>query len=103
MTTDRAAAIREIVKAWAQDVRANVSDEQIDSLATELTALEPDWIPVAERLPSEGDAILIYDDMYIVSGWFRAGLIFNETCFEAEPTHWRPLPAPPTNEAKNKL
>jgi hypothetical protein len=57
------------------------------------------WIPVAERLPDEGERVLAWDNdfnesevaiYYAHDGWgCDASISLNVT-------HWMPLPAPPT-------
>ncbi len=63
-------------------------------------AAEPDWIPVTERLPEEGERVLAWDKdfnesevatYYAHDGWgCDASISLNVT-------HWMPLPAPPTD------
>ena len=61
-----------------------------------------DWIPVTERLPEVRKVVLGYSDEWAIpfavleyfggrDPWVDAEGFF------AEPTHWMPLPAPPTD------
>lgn len=52
------------------------------------------WIPVSERLPDSTDWYLCYDGHYVYTERF----IWARDWRSARTvTHWRPLPAPPTN------
>ena len=64
-------------------------------------AAEPDWIPVAERLPDECERVMVCN---ATDGWVTIGSReltgtyhhwdgddYEELC---EPTHWMPLPEP---------
>jgi hypothetical protein len=53
------------------------------------------WIPVSERLPDEGRAVLIVADGWVKMGW-RNGEWIDWDGDECVVTHWMPLPAPPT-------
>ena len=61
------------------------------------------WIPVGERLPEDGDFVLIWDEMngvYIaehskqVPQWAADGYYRHGTSYKYI-THWMPLPQPP--------
>jgi hypothetical protein len=67
------------------------------------------WISVEERLPTKAGLYIVWDTNYDpINGtdilrfhvsnqsWYRGA-----DCFH--PTHWRPLPAPPTNYENNKI
>lgn len=73
----------------------------------ELKEQIPRWIPVTERLPEKGSAVLGFragdphwgDASYgmawrEIDGESRPGLRWHES---GRPTHWMPLPAPPTD------
>ncbi|MEG1350096.1 MAG: DUF551 domain-containing protein [Hafnia sp.] len=65
------------------------------------------WIPVSERMPSDGDIVLVVDDGYFVceaqhrSGNFYSTVRGRDDFFETEcrdVAHWMPLPAAPQQE-----
>jgi len=63
------------------------------------------WIPVTERLPDEEDRVLMYcpllePDEIVAATRYRSGLWVcddGQMLGATEPTHWLPLPAPPTD------
>ena len=66
------------------------------------------WIPVTERLPEEGQRVLAYEkpDVIVVAemhsrmplvGGFWWSTDNGHTAYSVFPTHWMPLPAPPTD------
>ena len=67
---------------------------------------EQRWIPVTERLPKEGDFVLVYGDLY--PNKHDGGVIAVSTRMdwnywqgfgrERDITHWMPLPEPPKGE-----
>lgn len=65
----------------------------------ELQASLPRWIPVTERLPEDGVLVFAYGKR---AGYgFRRGGWWIDTLYGGVlangPTHWMPLPAPPTD------
>jgi len=66
----------------------------------------PKWIPVTERLPKEGDFVLVYGDLY--PNKHDGGVIAVSKRMdwnywqgfgrERDITHWMPLPQPPKEE-----
>ena len=60
------------------------------------------WISVKERLPAVGETVLIYyryhDQQSIVTARFVNGGFIG--FWDADVTHWMPLPASPTDEKK---
>lgn len=66
------------------------------------------WIPVTERLPDEGQEVLVASPCpnsatpnIDIASWSEEGQqwpVWREAdCGHIEPTHWMPLPAPPTD------
>lgn len=54
------------------------------------------WIPVSERLPDEGDHVLVYDGVGMEVSWIR-GREWKKLrhIYSEDVTHWMPLPAAP--------
>jgi hypothetical protein len=107
--TDRIEEIRARMGDRLLEVMAQVTADcfdfnrkQLDRLLT----LVPRWIPVTERLPEEGIAVLVSngngesavarlfdadDLLWITSEWRGREGHYLSPC----PTHWMPLPKPP--------
>ncbi|EPG8391726.1 DUF551 domain-containing protein [Klebsiella pneumoniae] len=56
----------------------------------------PGWIPVSERLPDEGDHVLVSDGVGMEVSWVR-GREWKKLrhIYSEDVTHWMPLPAAP--------
>ena len=59
------------------------------------------WIPVEERLPESGETVLVWHHGEVQMAWlnhFTNGVAYfvRDTHYNFEPTHWMPLPEPPT-------
>ena len=68
--------------------------------ADQTPAPQEGWIAVSERLPDEGRAVLIAVEGWVTMGWRHDGPSTRWTDWDGVelifPTHWRDLPAPPT-------
>jgi hypothetical protein len=59
-----------------------------------------EWIPVTERLPDDGVVVLAWLGKRVVFGYSREGQWIDTLygwVLKNEPSHWMPLPAPPTD------
>jgi hypothetical protein len=71
-------------------------------LARETERLPDCWISVKDRMPSDGDSVLVWGCGFIEIGWYNEDLRtwqaedFNYD--DGEVTHWMPLPEPPKGE-----
>ena len=58
-----------------------------------------EWISVTERLPPESTVVLGWTNRVVFSFWHDGGWV--DTLYgwhlPTGPTHWMPLPAPPTD------
>jgi hypothetical protein len=84
--------------------------ETLDCLSEAADAIEelskPKWIPMTERLPKEGEFVLVYGDLY--PNKHDGGVIAVSKRMdwnywqgfgrERNITHWMPLPEPPKEE-----
>jgi hypothetical protein len=77
----------------------------LDKAEELLNELKPRWIPVTERLPIRGDAVLCIGDDgisvadYVVGDkWCALPWFFVDGEEETGVTHWMPLPQPPKEE-----
>jgi hypothetical protein len=66
-------------------------------------AAEPDWISVTERLPEPCEQVLCYAITEWTPGWEPQIVVTSHNghgywdCDSMTVTHWRPLPAPPSD------
>jgi hypothetical protein len=71
-----------------------------------ITDMSRDWIPVSELLPNVGEQVLVVALGRVITatrreGWWRheIGTVTKTFCLGCcAPTHWMPLPAPPTDD-----
>ena len=70
-------------------------DDAIAALGEYVAMVEPRWIPVEERLPQPGERVIVSGGLLMDTAWYENGrfIQFGE---EYRPTHWMPLPEPPT-------
>lgn len=68
----------------------------------EVSATGP-WISVEDRLPEDGQGVLCYTDgrvLFSHNWWHHSVCLFRDGEFQSgsrrHPTHWAPLPPPPT-------
>ena len=59
------------------------------------------WIPVGERLPEDGQTVLVWFHGEVQTAWFNhftngVAYFVRDAHYNFEPTHWMPLPVPPT-------
>ena len=55
------------------------------------------WIPVSERVPETTDLVLVYNGYTVACGGCHKGSwSWAESDDACQPTHWMPLPEPPT-------
>ena len=104
----RQAAIEEILECCPSDFDSEYECGYDDGLRQgvhrlkHMPSAEHQWIPVAERLPSVGEKVLmraivkgkqyVDTDRLLATGeWFEYGNV----------THWMPLPEPPKGERKD--
>lgn len=85
-------------------IAVNSLYESINTCGEVSSPVIPEWIPVSERMPEEGQHIIIFcDDAFVLSAQHRDGDFFDvvrdgEEFFETTSrcvTHWMPLPAAP--------
>lgn len=90
------------------------ADDEVAKSWNRRTNKGTEWIPVAERMPPDDtDVLLCRGEERIVGRWFTedkedgpywiSNADFDEWHMNASelPTHWQPLPAPPTHEKKS--
>jgi len=65
-----------------------------------------EWIKVKDKLPDDGDKVIIYSPCGIETKYFESNIFYDgETCMYCpigevkNVTHWMPLPEVPKDEA----
>ena len=94
----------EIVKKAAySSLPSNTEDFHLNMFVMNLLAhgvTVQEWVSVDDRLPEDGEVVIIYTDKNFV----YAGELIGDTWFldndswEATATHWTPAPQPPKGE-----
>ena len=56
-------------------------------------AAKPEWVSVEERLPEDGDEVIVVSDGKTCASWHEAGDF--GWAVGGKVTHWMPLPTPP--------
>lgn len=75
--------------------------DYIDELLSDLLS-DSRWIPVTERLPDEMQYVICAGQYLSDRSWWRCAGVFRGGSFvdarsgDMNPTHWIPLPEPPT-------
>lgn len=87
-----------------------ITSENADAVMERLLKLnEPvmGWIPVTERLPEDGEIVLVcgsrsgvYTAVHNKPGCYRGWHKLNSKNHYCNPTHWMPLPEPPKEDAE---
>lgn len=54
-----------------------------------------EWISVEDRLPDIGDRVLIFTS-HVIEAFRYEDRSFNRFGVDCKPSHWMPLPEPPT-------
>jgi hypothetical protein len=65
-----------------------------------ITNMSGEWIPVAERLPPDRTVVLAWSGKRVAFGYISDGNWIDTLygwVIPNGPTHWMPLPAPPTD------
>lgn len=77
-------------------VRELVAAKQPQNAPQNNPEIIPGWIPVSERLPDEGDHVLVSDGVGMEVSWIR-GREWKKLrhIYSEDVTHWMPLPAAP--------
>jgi len=87
--------------------KANDAIEELQKRCEQFQYMPPPaWIPVTERLPKEGEFVLVYGDLYpnkrdggVIAVSKRMDWNYWQGFGrERDITHWMPLPTPPTAE-----
>ena len=83
------------------------NDVEMMMFAPELVSDYPEWIPCSERLPKDGELVLIAHVSGAVYIADRDGKYWEEDSGEwydgENVTHWMPLPEPPDGGAENAV
>lgn len=108
MTTHERGRLEGLILGWrteAADTRnedmayARGLEDCADSLQEALTEMGDGWIPVGERLPSEGGLVIIHAERQGVRTSFFVPGVQGQSrfldCDSYSVTHWQPLPEGP--------
>lgn len=84
------------------DIHHCAVENGLDALALvrQLEAQVPRWISVEERLPEDGQAVIVVlADRWCMMGWRWQGKWYTKpTIVETGVTHWMPLPEAPKED-----
>ncbi|MCM7455847.1 DUF551 domain-containing protein [Enterobacter hormaechei] len=116
---DRWELLRELFREVADALGCDVKDNQamLDKIEM-LQGAEPvsnrdelpdGWVACSERMPEEGDDMIVFTDDIVMSGvsyskkkgFYLQALGYDDDEPVDNVTHWMPLPAAPQQEAKN--
>ena len=81
-------------------IQYNFYKDALEALET----AQPKWISVEDRLPEEGDEVLVYFDGVIAKSeiimfdMITKYPMWSYTGAGGDPTHWMPLPEPPKED-----
>jgi len=80
------------------DIRIRNGGDDALAAACELI---PQWIPATERMPEDGVVVMAWNGKRVCYGYARDGQWIDTLygwVIPNGPSHWMPLPAPPTDD-----
>jgi len=75
-------------------------ERRMHSEIEDLEEQVPKWIPASEQMPDDGRVVLAWSGNRVVFGYARDGQWIDTLygwVIPNGPTHWMPLPAPPSD------
>lgn len=103
---DKADAVMDAMEQRIKELEqalSMASDPALHPTCADCDKCQPKWISVKDRLPEENKKVLVSNPSAHTSkiAWkYRGHWFFDTNCDILEPTHWQPLPPPPTTEEK---